>query len=460
MVDQDNQPMSQDVDILIVEDSATEAEMLKHLMQDSGYQVAVASNGKEALVKVKSHHPNLIISDIVMPEMDGYTLCRRLKDEETTQDIPVVLMTALSEPQEVIKAVQAKADAFMRKPIREQNFLDRIQDVLSTRSFSKSNAAAMAEKIVFKGEKYAVPSDVGQRVHLLVSAFEEAVQANVELASAELELRTLNNQLEDKVKQRTLALELEVDQRKQVEKELRHKAKNLARRNQDLHAFAYVASHDLKAPLRAINNLSSWIMEDAGEVLPDSSRQHLEKLRQRVMRMEKLMGSLLQYSRAGRINHENQQVDCQTLIREIVDMLAPEDGFRVTIEGKMPVLETDRVPLLQVLMNLIGNAIKHHDRPDGQVKVSARDSGTWVEFRVEDDGPGIPAEFHERIFSMFQTLRPRDEVEGSGMGLAVVKNIVETRGGRIEVASAPACGSTFRFTWPKSQQGEVLNRAG
>ena len=206
MVDQDNQPMSQDVDILIVEDSATQAEMLKHLMQDSGYQVAVASNGKEALVKVKSHHPNLIISDIVMPEMDGYTLCRRLKDEETTQDIPVVLMTALSEPQEVIKAVQAKADAFMRKPIREQNFLDRIQDVLSTRSFSKSNAAAMAEKIVFKGEKYAVPSDVGQRVHLLVSAFEEAVQANVELASAELELRTLNNQLEDKVKERTLRL--------------------------------------------------------------------------------------------------------------------------------------------------------------------------------------------------------------------------------------------------------------
>ena len=267
-----------------------------------------------------------------------------------------------------------------------------------------------------------------------------------EIGKAKSELQQAHDNLELRVEKRT--------------EELRIANHDLERTNRELDAFAYVASHDLKAPLRAIDNLSSWIVEDAGEVLPDLSRQHLEKLQQRVMRMDKLIDNLLQYSRAGRINHENEQVACQTLIQEIIDLLAPENGFRVTIEGKMPVLETDRVPLRQVLMNLIGNAIKHHDRSDGQVKVSVRDSGTAVKFLVEDDGPGIPAQFHERIFAMFQTLRPRDEVEGSGMGLALVKKIVETRGGRIEVASTPGCGSSFRFTWPKLQQRKVLDRAG
>ncbi len=269
---------------------------------------------------------------------------------------------------------------------------------------------------------------------------------SAEIRKAKSELQHAHDNLEQRVEERT--------------EELRRANHDLERSNRELDAFAYVASHDLKAPLRAIDSLASWIVEDAAEFLPAPSREHLEKLRKRVIRMENLMDNLLQYSRAGRVNHESEQVDCQSLMEEVTDLVAPEEGFRVTIDGAMPVFETDRVPLRQVLMNLIVNAIKHHDRPDGQVKVAARDLGTSVEFRIEDDGPGIPPQFHERIFAMFQTLRPRDEVEGSGMGLAVVKKIVETRGGRIEVASAPDHGATFRFTWPKGQERKVLSRAG
>ena len=458
--------LSKDMKILVVEDSPTQAMQLKHLIENNGYQVAVATNGKEALVKAKSHNPDLIISDIDMPEMDGYTLCRRIKDDETLRDIPVMLMTSLSEPREVIKALQSKADSFIRKPIREQYFLGRVQDIatalgrvqdiVTAQDISKSNAPAMDGEIIFQGEKYTVPSDLEQRVPLLVSAFEEAVQGNLELARAELALRSLNDELEDKVRDRTRALELEIDQRKRAQEELKQRAEDLARSNRDLDDFAYVASHDLKAPLRGIDQLAEWIKEDAAEVLPQSSLQHLQKLQQRVGRLEGLLDDLLEYARAGRVRDDCEEVDCGELILDIIELLAPPSGFQVKLGPRMPVLHTEKAPLKRVLMNLIGNAIKHHERPDGCVTVSARELDSWVEFGVEDDGPGIPPEFQDRIFAMFQTLRPRDEVEGAGMGLALVKKVIESLGGRIELESNPGGGALFRFTWPKHQAKEML----
>jgi signal transduction histidine kinase len=168
--------------------------------------------------------------------------------------------------------------------------------------------------------------------------------------------------------------------------------------------------------------------------------------------MELMIEDLLAYSRAGRKRHEPVVVNTALLVQDIAELLAPPPGFVVAVDPALPVLTAERAPLETVLRNLIGNAIKHHDRPQqGQVTVRAsgelRDQEQWYEFIVADNGPGIEPEFHARIFELFQTLRPRDEVEGSGIGLAVVKKIVESRGGRIWVESGPGQGTAIHFTW-------------
>lgn len=241
----------------------------------------------------------------------------------------------------------------------------------------------------------------------------------------------------------------DITARRQVETALEQQRRELERSNAELEQFAYVASHDLKAPLRAITQLASWISEDNAASLPDSSQVHLAKLRARIERMERLLDDLLAYARAGRQHQPPEPVDIGQLVRQVADLLSPAPGFTVVADGSLPLLRTERVPLETVMRNLLGNALKHHHQPSqGQVVVTAQTQGEWVEFSVRDNGPGIPEQFHQRIFEIFQTLRPRDEVEGSGMGLAVVKKIVESRGGRISVESSPGQGATFRFTWP------------
>ncbi|MFN8489361.1 MAG: PAS domain S-box protein [Caldilineaceae bacterium] len=249
-------------------------------------------------------------------------------------------------------------------------------------------------------------------------------------------LKALNDTLEQRVKERTAELE--------------RRTQELLYRNRELDQFAYVASHDLRSPLRAIDHLSSWIMQDAGESLPPASLDHLHKLRGRVKRLERLLDDLLAYSRADRYQYPVEQVDTQALVEDIVRMVALPEGFTVTMPSAMPVLLTERVPLELVLRNLINNAIKHHNRQDGRIQVIACEVDDFIEFTITDDGPGIAAEFHERIFQMFQTLKPRDAVEGSGMGLAIVKKVVESRGGKITVESNAEQGAAFRFTWSRT----------
>ncbi|HEY0025573.1 MAG TPA: PAS domain S-box protein [Longimicrobium sp.] len=231
--------------------------------------------------------------------------------------------------------------------------------------------------------------------------------------------------------------------------ELGRLARQLEASNKELDQFAYVASHDLKAPLRGIANLSSWIEEDLGDRVTDEAREHLELLRGRVHRMEGLIDGILQYSRAGRVREEPEEVDVQALLEEVEDLLALPEGFEVRVPEPLPRMVTERLPLQQVFMNLVGNAAKYNTSPAPWVQVTAGDLGSAFEFSVADNGPGIAPEYHERIFGIFQTLQARDKVEGTGIGLSLVKKLVESRGGRIWVESPPQGGATFRFTWPR-----------
>lgn len=224
--------------------------------------------------------------------------------------------------------------------------------------------------------------------------------------------------------------------------------RDLERSNRDLDEFAYAASHDLRAPLRGIASLAQWIEEDLGTSAEASTRQQLELLRGRVRRMETLIDDILNYSRAGRSSEPLREVVVAELLAETVEMVAPPPTASIEI-STMPRLVTERAQLQQVLMNLLSNAIKHARRSDPHVKISAEDQGEFFRFEVADNGPGIPRQYQDRIWGMFQTLASRDKVEGSGIGLATVKKLVERQGGRVGVESVEGEGARFFFFWPK-----------
>jgi signal transduction histidine kinase len=224
--------------------------------------------------------------------------------------------------------------------------------------------------------------------------------------------------------------------------------------NRELEEFAYAASHDLKAPLRVIDNASKWLEEDLQEHLTGENRENMNLLRGRVARMEKLLDDLLEYSRLGHESegHLQEIVKGDVLMDNILALLSPPPGFTVKISPAFADIPVGRMPLQQVLMNLISNAIKHHGDSVGCVEVTVEDRGTDYAFAVKDDGPGIPARFHDQIFRIFKTLKPRDRQEGSGMGLAMVRKNIDVYGGTLRLDSVEGQGSTFRFTWPKDQR--------
>jgi two-component system sensor kinase FixL len=246
----------------------------------------------------------------------------------------------------------------------------------------------------------------------------------------------------------------DISSRKETEHKLIAYAAELERSNRELDEFAYVASHDLKAPLRVIGNASRWLEEDLAPHMSAEDKMNMEMLRGRVQRMEKLLDDLLEYSRVGRSSDERfaERVNGQTLMSDILLLLSPAPEFTIAVLPGFEAIEINRMPVQQVLFNLIGNAIKHHDRKDGRIEVSVEDGGDIYTFTVRDDGPGIPQRFHEQVFKMFQTLKPRDQVEGSGMGLAFVKKNVGYFGGEIRLVSEEGKGAAFSFTWPKQQK--------
>ncbi|NET32351.1 MAG: PAS domain S-box protein [Cyanothece sp. SIO1E1] len=259
----------------------------------------------------------------------------------------------------------------------------------------------------------------------------------------------------DRTTDETVIIAKDITERKQSEQALLKKTRDLERSNQELDQFAYVASHDLKAPLRAIANLSQWIQEDLEteleDNLPDDISKQMNLLRGRVHRMEALINGLLEYSRVGRVAIEAEPVDTAALLQEVIDLLPIPEHFSITIGEQMPKLHTAHLRLSQVFSNLIGNAIKYHDRPDGRLEISVKDANAFYAFMVADDGPGIAPQYHEKVFTIFQTLTPRDQVEGTGIGLTLVKKIVEEQGGSITLESDLGKGTRFCFTWPKEK---------
>lgn len=224
---------------------------------------------------------------------------------------------------------------------------------------------------------------------------------------------------------------------------------DLRRSNADLDQFAYAASHDLRTPVRSLSALVGFLEEDLADRLTPESREHIHKMKVRIGRLDSLIQGILEYSRVTRVRPRPEEVDVLELVRQVTDLLDPAPGMQVLVDGPLPRFVTERPRLQQVLQNLIGNALKYHDKPAGTVHISCDETGARYRFTVQDDGPGIAPEYHERVFGMFQRLEVRDKVDGTGIGLALVRRIVEDQGGQVTLESQPGKGATFRFTWPR-----------
>jgi len=246
-------------------------------------------------------------------------------------------------------------------------------------------------------------------------------------------------------------------ERKRADLEIRRLHRDLVQKNaqielanRELTDFAYVVSHDLKAPLRGIGSLASWLSTDYADKLDELGQEQLSLLTTRVKRLNGLIDGILAYSRAGRVREERVLVNLDDVVKNVVELLAPPPHIQIRFETALPTVRFELTKAQQLFQNLLSNAIKYMDKPAGVVRVRCDERGEFWEFAVADNGPGIEEKYFGKVFQLFQTLAPRDEVEGTGVGLSLVKKFVETEGGRIWIESVPGAGATFRFTLPST----------
>lgn len=278
--------------------------------------------------------------------------------------------------------------------------------------------------------------------------FTKSDEDRLKLRNLKSEFKKIGLLIEDYFEQQE-ALETEIEVRKKTEAQKEKLILELDSANRELKDFAYIVSHDLKAPLRAIGSISQWIHADYADKLDEDGKMQLDLLLSRVHRMQNLIEGVLAYSRVSRVKEENEPVDLNKLVKEAIEMVAPPAKFKITTDHNLPTVSFGPTRLLQVFENLISNAVKYNDKEAGEIEIRCDDAGYAWSISVADNGSGIEEKYFEKIFQIFQTLKSRDEFESTGIGLTIVKKIIEANGGTILVSSGPGEGTTFTFTVPK-----------
>lgn len=275
---------------------------------------------------------------------------------------------------------------------------------------------------------------ISKRVKKMVDMADSIAQGNYDM------------RLEDKSKDEVGQLAISLNHMSKTLSETIHM---LRRKNDELDQYAHIVSHDLKSPLRGIGNVISWIEEDHKQELTPKLQEYFEIIKGRLSKAENLIRSILLYAKADSGNHDKEQVNVEELVYEITDSITVKEGIRINVHKNLPVVFTEKIPLFQVLSNLISNAIKHHDKEKGEVKIYHKESLHQYEFFIADDGPGIAKNYLNKIFVIFQTLQQSNSYESTGVGLAIVKKILDKRQEKISITSEPGKGSVFSFTWTK-----------
>jgi signal transduction histidine kinase/HPt (histidine-containing phosphotransfer) domain-containing protein len=411
-------------DILIVEDSPTQAAMLRYLLEEEGYAVASASNGVEALAQSRSRKPALVISDVVMPEMDGFTLCREIKASPDLEAIPVILVTTLADPRDVIRGLECGADFFLRKPYDEQYLLSRVEYALSTREERRREDSRGGLRVTVDGEAHLITSERRQILDMLISTYEQAVHLN-----RDLELR---------------------EHALQEEKE-RADAANRAKST-----FLAMMSHEIRTPLSGVLGLLELLSLTR---LDADQRATVDVVLESAQSLQHIIDDILDFSKI-----EAEKMELRPEVGSLTELVAAvhklysgaASSKGVTLEYSVdprisPALVFDAVRLRQILNNLVSNALKFTAR--GSVSLDAEllergDTAEEVRFVVADTGIGIAREDQDRLFQPF--VQADADVSragsGTGLGLTITKRLVEMMGGRIALRSEPGRGTAVQIT--------------
>lgn len=407
------------VEVLIAEDSPTQSRRLQHILEKQGYRVVVTNNGRQAMETARRHKPTLIISDVIMPEMDGYELCRSVKSDASLGDIPIILVTTLSDPEDVIRGLECRADNFILKPYDEHHLLSRVEFVLMNRGAGKAEQAGMPVEIFFNGQKHLITADRLQILNLLLSTYDAAIQRNKELTLARDDLHRLNKSLEDA--------------------------------NKELEAFSYSVSHDLRSPLRAVDGFSSILSRQYSAQLPPDAKDLLKQVCASAKHMGQLIDDLLRFSRLGRQLLSKRAVNISALVQSVVDELRKEQGGRqVEVQvASLPDCVGDPALLRQVFVNLLSNAFKYtRQKENAVIEAGCRQEGGESVYFIRDNGAGFDMKYAAKLFGVFQRFHRAEEFEGTGVGLSIVQRIIQRHGGRVWAEAEVDKGAAFYFTLP------------
>jgi len=449
--------------ILIVEDSPTQRETLRHMLEKNDFRVEAAANGQEALTMLPQLRPMAVISDIVMPEMDGYELCRHIKGDTERQKVPVILLTSLSDPEDVIMGLECGADYFIMKPYNEEFLLSRIHHILANRTLENEQSVRMGLEIFFRGKKYFINSDRLQILNLLLSTYETAIQKNQELVDSTEELAAINDQLQENMTEMELLnMELKsLNVELELQREMAHTAKLQAEEaNRSKSDFLANMSHELRTPLTSVIGFSEVLQDEIYGDLNEKQRQYVDNILFSGKHLLSLINDILDLSKveAGKMVLELSSVNLRNLITGSLTMLQEKAlKHNLHLDFDLPAgddveLIADARKLKQIMYNLLSNAVKF--TPDGgRVLVCVRrvqNVRDFIEISVEDNGIGIKAENIPKLFKEFTQLDSpyTKDYQGTGLGLALCKRLVELHGGQVGVESEFAKGSRFFFTLP------------
>jgi len=445
-VDSNNQIKPDEIEILIVEDSPTQAERLRRLIQSLHYNARVATNGQLALAAIRERKPHLVLSDIVMPEMNGYDLCRAIKSDPTLRDIPVILVTSLNDPKDIIRGIECGADNFIRKPYAEDYLLNRISHMLMNQKLRKNQNVEIGIALYLGDQKHFINAERQQILDLLISTYEQAVQVNGELQARERQVIELNMRLAHH------AAELET-----INREIALKNLELAEASRMKSAFIANMSHELRTPLNAIIGFTgALLMKLPGPLTPDQDKQ-LNTIRASARHLLSLINDILDVAKieAGKLTLSIEPVHCQELMAEVADTLRPlaqQKGLALEMElgteNQPPtIIDTDRRALTQILINLLNNAIKFTEQGTVRISLAQREEdGVLVtEMSIADSGAGIKEEDQAKLFQAFSQLDSTStrHVEGAGLGLYLCQNLANAIGGALFFNSDYGSGSTF-----------------
>jgi C4-dicarboxylate-specific signal transduction histidine kinase len=419
--------------VLIAEDSIIQAAMLKRTLSAAGYRVLVAKDGAEALREAEGESPSILITDVVMPEMDGFELCRSLRAQPETAELPILLLTTLSSPEDILEGLAAGADDYLVKPYQEQAILDKVAAMLGTIN-SEDRAFSGLDEIPFAyhGRDYTIPFRPQTTLRLLMSTYEHAIEQNKALVAAREEITLINRELERKVAERTAELAAANQRLEQSLRELYSTEEQLMQ-SEKLSAIGEMVGgivHEINNPVMgAINYVQYAIGQSSDEQLTDFLRKAEERIRQ----VSKLVEAMLGYVHHG--DQRLESVDLMTAVDATIALMGPElktHGVELSLQlpDSLPPVSATDVGIQQVCANLIKNAVDAMaDSSSKRITISAAPSAGWVSLTIEDSGTGISGELRDKVFQPFFTTKPRGK--GTGLGLAICQRIMRANGGEI-----------------------------